>query len=163
MSSSFHWFRTQKRSFFSPGVMSGWAVNCYHKKTWWLKRGQSSGPPGFQRKMCESILTCATCYIKIHISGFWMLFFIYLSGLSKSTLRRAYRQHMLMMMFSFSCGHTALVYDNTEWGALHLDMSLGLQLTHPSLGNWWELCFHSNSPLLWFVHLGFYGGKTHWW
>lgn len=75
MSSSFHWFRRQKRSFFSPGVMSGRAVNCYHKKTWWLKRGQSSGPPGFQRKMCESILTCATCYIKIHISGFWMLFF----------------------------------------------------------------------------------------
>lgn len=52
-----------------------------------------------------------------------------------------------------------------RWGALHLDMSLGLQLTPPSPGNWWELCFHSNSLPLWFVRLGFCGGKRvrHWW
>lgn len=51
------------------------------------------------------------------------------------------------------------------WGALHLDMSLGLQLTPPSLGNLWELCFHSNSLLLWFIKLGFSGGKRvrPWW
>lgn len=38
-------------------------------------------------------------------------------------------------------------------------MSLGLQLTPLSLGNWWELCFHSNTLPRWFVQLGFRGGR----
>lgn len=53
-----------------------------------------------------------------------------------------------------------LLCDSVRREALHLDMSLGLRLTHPSQGNWWELCFHRNRPSSWFVHLGFTRGTS---
>lgn len=138
--------------------MSRW-VNCYNMKESWLRGGENKGSQiPVRNKMQASALTSVTVHKKAPSMGVVFSFWICTFMLHYTANDRKYHH------FSVDTQHSSpwqwrVIVQLHCLGELHLDMSLGLQLAPPSLGNWWELCFHSNSLPLWLVLLGFCGGK----
>lgn len=155
----FHCLSKQKRLFFSAHRKSEW-VNYYTMKESWLRSGEKKRCHIPVRKTVQAcMLTSVTVHEKAPGTG---IFFLNLHFYAQLPCQWHYRKHY--RHFSAETQHSrpwqwGVIVQLHCWGALHLDMSLGLQLAPPSLGNWWELCFHSNSLRLWFVQLSFCGGK----
>lgn len=156
-----------QRPFVLYVTMSRWSADVT-----WLRNRQSKGVEGCwgeKKRLKESMLTCCHAeWSPLYSPRYFIINIIFFKFSACKRLKSwccsftqigTCRTNCLFFLWT----NGTLLCDSEEQGALHLDMSLGLQLTHPSLGNWWELCFHSNSLLPWFVHLGFTRGKRRRW